>query len=369
MNSLSHWNSYMIHPFWILNTSFLILLFVSYAVFQLLQIQIPERSIIQPKTKQLPERVTVVNIEKIYKKDLFNTIKEQKPKPMSPEPLPRPPEIPRVPAPQIPAPQVEPKFLDPLNITLKGIFFVGPNKKENSAIVQNNTTNEEVTISVGSKIQDASVMRIFRNKIVILRLNGQQEILYLREEDAKIDNAYGYSDDWSDVITKINEYEYAINLQEFMVRISNISELLYVLGVATAYKNGKSIGCRIGVIDAKSLGFFLGFKTGDIITTINNQPVLTTQERLDALQSIGKENIDTVILEGLRNGKKLTLTYSLKNALIKPFFDQKNNKKNINESMLKHSEYKKNLLVNTQNYLKTQERAMMNTKGKKNKVS
>jgi len=358
----------MIHPFWILNSALLALLFIAYALLQLLQIRIPERSVIQSKAKQLSEQITLVNIEKIYKKDLFNTVKEEKQKPViAPEPLPKPPEIPRVSAPGLPNLQTEPKFLDPLNITLKGIFFVGTNKKENSAIVQNNTTNEEITITVGSKVQDATIMKIFRNKIVILRLNGQQEILYLREEDAKIDNAYGYSDDWSDVIAKINDYEYSINFQEFAVRIANISELLYILGITTAYKNGKSVGCRIGVIDAKSLGSFLGFRTGDIITMINDKPVLTTQDRLNALQYIEKEKVETIVLQGIRNGKKITLTYLLKNAIVRPFFDLKNNKKIINGSAPKSSEHKKNLLVSTQNYLNTQEHAMLSTKGKKNK--
>jgi len=368
MNSILRRNGYMIYPFWILNSALLGLLFVAYVILRLLQIQIPERSSIQPKAKLLPERVTFVNIEKIYKKDLFNTVKEQvPPKQLAPEPLPMPPAIPRVSLPQVPPAQAEPKFLDPLNITLKGIFFVGPHKKENSAIIQNNTTNEEITVIVGSKIQDASVMRIFKNKIVILRLNGQQEILYLREEDAKVDNAYGYSDDWNDVITKVNDYEYNINLQEFMVRISNVGEFLYMLGVTTAYKNGKSIGCRIGVTDQKSLGFFLGFKTGDVITMINGKPILTTQDRLDVLQSTANSAVDSIIVEGLRNGKKLELTYTLKNVVIKPFPGAKNTKVTLNEAILKSPEYKKDLLVNTQNYLKTQERAMLSTKGKKNK--
>lgn len=359
---------FMIHPFWLLNSALLGLLFLAYCTLRLLQIQIPERSSIQPKAKQLSEQITFVNIEKIYKKDLFNTVIEQVlPQSIVPEPLPKPPIIPRASEPQVSQSQIEPKFLDPLNIKLIGIFFVGPNKKENSAIIQNNTTNEEMTVMIGSKIQDASVIRIFRNKIIILRLNGQQEILYLREEDAKADNAYGYSEDWNDVIIKMNDYEYNINLQEFMVRISNIGELLYSLGVTTAYKNGKSIGCRIGVTDPKSIGFFLGFKTGDIITTINNKPILTTQDRLDVLQDIGKNNVTSIFVEGLRNGRKIVLTYTLKNVVIKPFSGNLNNKIALYDSVLQSVEHKKNLLTNTQNYLKTEERAMLSSKGKKNK--
>ena len=39
----------------------------------------------------------------------------------------------------------------------------------------------------GDVIEDAQLMRIFSNKVVLVRSNGQQEVLYLREKDAKTD--------------------------------------------------------------------------------------------------------------------------------------------------------------------------------------
>jgi type II secretory pathway component PulC len=357
------WKISMLHPFWIVNSSLLALLFFSHFSIRFLQVPVPQRELIKPKLVKLEEKVVSVNIEKIYKKDLFDTISEEPKKEIVAEPLPTPPIVPKVSAPSMPPKQVEPKFLDPLNVTLKGIFFVGSHRKENSVIIQNNTTNEEITVSVGDKVQDATVIRIFKNKVILLRVNGQQEILYLREEDVKQDASYGYSEDWNDIIIKVSDAEYQINLQEFMVRIANVGELLYALGITTAYKNGKSIGCRVGVTESDSLGSYLGLKTGDIITDINNRPVITTQDRLEILQEIGEKKIDDIAATILRGGRTLSITYHLKNMIIKQMPGSRSINQAVNkEAWLEQREYRKKILSENQNYLKQQERVMLGSK-------
>lgn len=53
-------------------------------------------------------------------------------------------------------------------------------------MIADNKTNQEGTFKVGDTVQDAQLIRIFSNKIILLRNNGQQEVLYLREQDAKL---------------------------------------------------------------------------------------------------------------------------------------------------------------------------------------
>lgn len=348
----------MNHPFWIINTSLLLLLFLAHLSIRFLQPFIPAREPITQKTKPLQEKMVHVNLEKIYKNDLFNTVKTTEPLEAAPEPLPVLPSLPKISLPAMPPTQPEPRFLDPLNITLKGIFFVGVHKKENSVIFQNNTTNEEITASVGTKVQDAVVVRIFKNKVLLLRVNGQQEILYLREEDAKLDTTYGYSDDWNDVITKIDNSTYQISIQEFMIRIANVGQLLYALGITTAYKNGKSIGCRIGVLEEGNVGTFLGLKTGDVITEINEKPVFTTKERFEILKEISEQKAASLDVKILRNNQPFIIKYILKNMRTMPLPITKDSSKT---ALLE----KKNMLEHTQSYLKNQEYAMLKKKQRK----
>jgi len=96
----------------------------------------------------------------------------------------------------------KPKFLDPLDITLKGIIVLVHNDSKNRAIIADNKTNKELTYKVGSAIEDAQLIRILSNKVIFLRSNGQQEVLYLREKDAELDPVYTIIDNWDGIIQK-----------------------------------------------------------------------------------------------------------------------------------------------------------------------
>ena len=116
-------------------------------------------------------------------------------------PFPEPPAQQKIVIPAI----IEPEFLDPLQVTLKGIIVVSSNDSKNRAMIQDNKTMQEGTYKVGDLIQDAQLIRIFKNKIIFLRLNGQQEVLYLREQDAKVDPAYSLSHEWDTVVKKTGQ--------------------------------------------------------------------------------------------------------------------------------------------------------------------
>lgn len=247
---------------------------------------LPERAEIEP-TKAEPQKTTefsTIYIEKIYEHDLFGTYQE---KPLSqPEkelpPMPQPPKAQVAVVPPVPTPQ----FIDPLNITLKGILVVSSQEEKNRAIILDVKTGAEKTYKVSDAIEDAQLIRIFSNKIILLRSNGQQEVLYLREQDAQLDPAYAAIASWSDAIQEVRMNEFVINTTEFLLRIKNLAQFIDLLGLTTAYKDGKSVGCRVGEIEDKSLGFYLGLKTGDIIETVNNIPTKTTDNRLKIYKEV-----------------------------------------------------------------------------------
>src|SRR5258708_7440748 len=192
----------MRHPFWIVNLGLLSLVLVAFAFVYLSSIKVPMRESIEP-TQALPrkELKVAINIKKIYEDDLFGTYTKELPQLKRLDaviPFPEPPVQERIVAPKV----IEPEFLDPLQVTLKGIIVVGSNDSKNRAMIQDNKTTQEGTYKVGDIIQDAQLIRIFKNKIIFLRLNGQQEILYLREQDAKIDPAYSLAHEWDTVIKK-----------------------------------------------------------------------------------------------------------------------------------------------------------------------
>jgi type II secretion system protein C len=300
----------MKHPFWIANSILLfvfvmILLGISY-----MGTPLPERADIEPTRSAAQETTEALplDVEKIYEQDLFGTYQEKAPLPVEKGV----PPIPQPPKPQVAVvpPVATPQFIDPLNITLKGILVVSVQEEKNRAIIQDNKTTVEKTYKVGDAVEDAQLIRIFSNKIILLRSNGQQEVLYLREQDAQLDPAYAAIASWADAIQEVKRDQFAINTTEFLLRIKNLAQFIDLLGLTTAYKDGKSVGCRVGEVEDKSLGYYLGLKTGDIIKTINGIATTTTDNRLKIYKTILEtrdEGVIQVILT--RNNDEHELLY------------------------------------------------------------
>lgn len=304
----------MNNPFWLVNS--ILVLYLWYALFfvYMARIVIPEREDIEPLlySKTKTEQRIAINLQHIYENDLFDTYRNI---PVPPKadilvPFPEPPRAQKDILNEIP----KPKFLEPLNITLKGITFVMSDETKNKAIISLNKTDQEFLYKVGDAIEDALLIRIFNNKVVFLRINGQQEVLYLREEDAQQDPSYAFIGEWDQVVKSQGENHFLVNPKAFLLRIQNIAQCIDVLGLTTVYQKGVGVGTRIGLLDNGSLGTYLGFKTGDTITAINGIPATNTQERLSIYKSIVNTAINQdIIVELTRNKKKLELVYTLDN--------------------------------------------------------
>jgi len=337
----------MKHPFWIINLGLLSLVLAAFAFIYLSNIKIPKREDIEP-TQLAPrkEQKVAINIKKIYEDDLFGTYTKELPQVKRLDasiPFPEPPAQQKITIPAI----IEPEFLDPLQITLKGIIVVSSNDSKNRAMIQDNKTMQEGTYKVGDLIQDAQLIRIFKNKIIFLRLNGQQEILYLREQDAKVDPAYSLAHEWDTVIKKSGINNYLIDPKSFTEQVKSLTECIDLLNATTAYQQGQSVGLRIGQSNKSPLTGLLGLQNGDIITSINSIPAQTTEERLAIYKNVTslKEG-NTVTIKLIRKNKEVTIVYTLQD------FTAKENEKNSIEEKQETAFFlhKKNDTIKQQHY-------------------
>lgn len=303
----------MRHPLWILNSTLLILLIMvlTYIVFS--QQALPEREDIEPLayTKPIRALVSEVNIRKIYEDDLFGTYFQEA---ATPEKAQDVPNLPTPPAPKMTQPLVWPKpqFLEPLSISLKGIIIIADNQARNSAIIADKKTSRETTYRVGDSMDDAQLLKIFNNKVVFLRSNGQQEVIYLRENDAKLDPAYTVVEGWQDVIQLISTNEYKISPREFSKRILNLAEFIDLLDITTVYNNGVSIGLKIGRVAEKSLPYALGLQAKDLIVAINDILMDDTANRFEIYKEIiTAPHGNTVTVKIARDNNEFMINYKL----------------------------------------------------------
>jgi general secretion pathway protein C len=296
-------------PLWILN-SILALLFVGLFGFMFLrQEEAPVKKSLVSEVVEQPTRkeVSAIDLTRIYANDLFSTYTPPPPPvPQAPVvvPLPPPPVAKTVAVPQ----PVQPQFLPPLAVTLKGIIS-SSNERDNVAIIADNKTKQEALYRVGDIVEDAELIRVSRNKIILIRSNGQQETIFISAEAAKNDPIFNPRTSWTDVVYKVSELSYEIDPEALAEDIS-LAQFIDMLDITSAVKQGVAIGCRIGQMTPRSIGHALGLHHGDIVTSINGIETTSTKSRVAIFRSLQdlKEG-STVPAKIIRNDEEITLLF------------------------------------------------------------
>ena len=174
-----------------------------------------------------------------------------------------------------------------------------------------NRTSKQTNYKVGDEIEDSQIIKILKNKVILVRSNGQQEILYVRQEDAKYDNQVV---NIKDIVKKISDDNYLIDSTKFVSYVKNVGDFIELFSLATAYKQGQIIGSRIGRLDAASLGLEMGLLPGDIIIKINDVSADNTNNRFNIYKKIISMNENDIItVEISRNGNPIKINYKINN--------------------------------------------------------
>ncbi len=299
-------------PLWILNSTFTVLFLISLLLVFFMRVQIPVRTLLAP---QMPSAAresdsSKVNPVLIYGNDLFGTVV----KPVEPkkeEPAPKEIVIPEPPKPISAASRsrATPEFLPPLQLKLRGIVF-NTNSLYSRAIVVNIKTNAETLCKIGDRIEDATLVHIGKKKAVFVRPNGQQETLFITDDDAKKDPLYQGERAWATVITPLNDKTFRIDTVGFKKQITSVAQIIDQLDITPALEGDKNIGCRIGQLGQQSIGTHLGLKNGDVITTINGTKPSSTKNRVAIFKSIQEAGANQkIIVTVTRGGSPLELVY------------------------------------------------------------
>jgi type II secretory pathway component PulC len=294
---------------WIIN-SFLVLLFLLTLILgQLLEQEVPVVSIAPVSFERKKIEVTPVvaaGWEKIYQADVFDTyvkpvVEITKPSLVTPVPEPAPAQVISPPDPKLPS------FIDPLTVTLKGIIVTGDEQR--SAAMIADETNKERMYYLGDKIKDAQIIKIVRNRIVLLRANGQQESFYLIKEDMFAQP----TEKWANIVKKINDQQYKIDPHAFKLEVESLGNFIERAGVlGTSYSKGNPIGVRIGDIKDRDVATNLGLVQNDVITSINGIGVSNIKERMQLYDAILRMKIgDTISVKMLRAGNEVSINYEL----------------------------------------------------------
>lgn len=301
----------MKQPLWILNSALLFVLLICLSFIFFYSPKFPKKQSLKPiaAARDTRQKVSSIDRSKIYLNDLFNTYQPPVVHPKEPElvkALPTPPQPSLPPAPQPPTP----KFLEPLSITLTGIFYLDDETKS-SAFLMDNKSKVEKKYHVGDEIADAQILKIHSNRVILIRSNGQQETLFLKKADVDQHVSPWFKKSWSHIIRKKGPLHYAVDKKKFVQEVPSLAQLVDLLDLTTVYKQGIPVGCKIGRVDDNSLVQSLGLSTGDIIQTINNTPAATTDNRLEIYKQITTSQDQPITIKLLRKGQQVVLTISV----------------------------------------------------------
>ncbi|HBY05823.1 MAG: hypothetical protein UV38_C0003G0204 [candidate division TM6 bacterium GW2011_GWE2_42_60] len=300
----------MTSPLWILNSSLTLMCILSSFFMIFMRTDVPRRTTLTTSvpTVQIESDVSKVNPAIIYEHDLFGTfIYQTAPEKPAHEEIiiPVPPSIEEAPAYK----RAEADFLPPLQIKLKGILL-NSNALYSRAIIANTKTKSEKLYKIGDLVEDATIIHIYKNKIALVRSNGQQEVLFLNEEMAQSDPIYQGDRIWATLITQTGNSTFSIDSRGFKKKIQSVAQILELLDITTAFDKGKCIGCRVGQINQGSFGSLMGLQYEDIITLVNGIETTNPNNRVKIYQVIrnagGNQTIDVEIM---RNGESKKLSY------------------------------------------------------------
>lgn len=170
-------------------------------------------------------------------------------------------------------------------------------------------TGKENVYHVGDKVQDAQIIKLTKNKMVLLRSNGQLETFYLRKPDKLNPDLSS----WDLAVKRIDDNLYHIDPLEITKGVSSVGEVIEMLDLGDAYEGKSSKGVQVGSITHHPLGAKLGLEKGDVITTINDISAVDSKQRIKIFDTIAAlpmgSHIEVALLRG---GKPKTISYLLK---------------------------------------------------------
>lgn len=309
----------MRQPLWLINALLICIIVISELIFLLVQTSIPRRVSLEPGTLPVQEKKVAVDvaIKNIYEaNDLFGTYVSEVPvlakgvAHFEMPPIPMPPAM--IPL-EIPV-EKPPVFVAPLAATLKGVIYLHDDSEKSIAIIQSKDSKKEHNYSVGEMIQGAQILKIFPNRVIVVRSNGQQETLYLRTQDIESDFAQDLEKGLDSFVVHEKDTKLYIPLDAFLKQVSSLGQFIDMLDIRTVYQKGKSVGCRIGQAAKDSLGGKLGFLKDDLVKKIDTIDVVDLQSRIDIYDHICQKKIgDEISVQVERNGRLVSMVFVLTN--------------------------------------------------------
>lgn len=306
--------------FYIFNLSliffFVVTFFLAHSFFQVLIDKAPKESLFLGSEKFESSnnfQKIVVPISQLYKnRDVFglflDTEKKMPAKDLTSS------VIPKLVLPEIkpPEPEKPVAFIDPLPISLNAIIL--SSEADSSVCVISDETDKEVIYHVGDRVKDASLIKILRDNVVFLRLNGQFETYYLHSNSLVLPKSP------VDAVVKKDDNHFVVDKAKFVNSIQNFGSFLdYFENIPFLDEDGVLVGFVVTEKDEKNLARMMGFNEFDLILSIDGITFESNKNRMAAYDHVVKKSEEENVsfeVEFSRDNNLMKNVYSLTSSAL-----------------------------------------------------
>jgi general secretion pathway protein C len=205
--------------------------------------------------------------------------------------------------------ELETEDLEPTALKIALLGTVSGNRENAAAVIQEKAKRTQSLYKEGDTIQDATIIKILRGK-VILRVGNENQILTMEEQSTS--SPKGPRTSRSMRRSALPPPPTTITLDRSMVTksLENMNELISQVRVRPHYKDGQADGLMLSQVRPNSFFSKMGLRNGDIIQGVDGEPITSPDDIMDLYEEL-KEG-SSVSLEIGRRGQKKTMTYRFK---------------------------------------------------------
>lgn len=206
--------------------------------------------------------------------------------------------------------KVDLETLKPTDLKLKLLGTVSGDKKDTYAVIEEVGGRQQNLYRVGDTIQSATLKTILREK-VILNVNGEDQILGI-EKDSGSSGPSNYSRKSN--ATTLNRQgatleNITLKRSQIDSAVQDINSLMKQVRIRPHFTNGEPDGLRLTGIRPDSIFYRMGLKSGDVITGVDGNDIVSVDDALKLYQSL--QSSENVKLQLKRMGRSKTLEYHI----------------------------------------------------------
>ena len=238
-------------------------------------------------------------------------------------------------APQLPAPQPPsappPDAVPPTEpLPLKLIGTVVGSAEQSYALIEDLNTQGRRLYRIGEVVQEAKILEISRNRVVLDRHGHREELLKIENVEAtaptdettpevalqslpektETDAPANEEEATATNIHKVGDNEWSMSRDELSRQFENLHQLLKEARLIPHFRDDQAAGFVVMRLARKSFLEQIGLRNGDILTGINGQKLNTLEEALQAYQALQNEPVLQLEIE--RNQRKELFTYEIR---------------------------------------------------------